>query len=321
MAALCFTCLRDKNNKAKPGIFPCIGCKQLFCTQHVAFHRQDLANELYFVIGERNELQNLFDHRKDLPDTSFHMSIIDEWEKETIEQVYQAAENARQHLINIAQEQRSIIKDKFTELSKQLNDMRENDNFFEQDVARMKDKCSRLKTIVNQINTNISIADVHGSLNAAITFQKTPRIEVTKTGVLSYVENILKYQKPYKQIKFPHDGTLCLGEHFALIKNQTDYTIVDFYDNSMRSISFENLDRQVHCWSSYHNGFFSKNRFTPDTIQFFSALYESRKYEMTIHNEGDTVNIACFLDNLLIVGNDRRNHTIIEEWNFVGKCI
>jgi hypothetical protein len=320
MAALCNTCLQDINVKAKQGIFPCIGCKKMFCTHHVAFHRQELAHELDLVISERNELQDLFDHRKNLPDTSFQMGIIDEWERETIEQVCQAADSARQNLINKAQEQRIIIKDKFIELSKQLNDMRENDNFFEQDVANLKEKCNHLKTAINQMNISIHTTDVHRSLNTAINFQETRQIELIKTEVLSYVENILKYQRPYKKIQFPHDGTLCLGEHFVLIKNQTDYTIVDFYDNSMRSISFETLYGHVYCWSSHHNGFFSKNRAIPEKIQFFSALYESRKYEMTIHNEGETVNIVSFLDNLLIVGNDRRNHTVIEEWCFVGKC-
>jgi hypothetical protein len=322
MAAPCITCLQDINGKTKPGIFPCIGCKQMFCTQHVAFHRKELANELHLVISERNELQNIFDRRKDLPDMTSQMGVIDAWERETVEQVCQAADNARQHLMNRAQEQRLIIKDRIIELSKQLNEMRENDNFFEQDVANMKDKCNYLKAVINQINININTTDVHRSLNTAITLQETSQLWLTKNEVLSHVENILRHQRPYKKIQFPHDGTVCLGEHFALIKNQTDYTIVDFYDNSMRSISFETflIYGHVYCWSSYHNGFFSKNRATPETIQFFSALYESRKYEMPIHNEGETVNIVSFLDNLLIVGTDKRNHTIIEEWCFVGKC-
>jgi hypothetical protein len=318
MADLCVTCLQDTNNKAKPGIFPCIGCKKMFCTQHVAFHRQELTNELDLVIGERNELQDLFDHQRDLPDTSFHMDIIDEWVKKTIEQVYQAADKARQRLIDIAQEQRTNIKDEFTELSKQLNNMRENENFFEQDVTMMKDECSRLKAAVNQVNIDLNTADVYRFLDGAITFQQTEQATIE---VLSYVENILKHQTPYKQIKLPHHGTLFLGDEFVLIKNNTDYSMVNFGNNSMKSLSLETLEAEVHCWSSYHNAFFSMDKFDKEIIQVTPVPHTSRQYDMDIEKEGEIVNIACFTDSLFTVSNYDLHSTVIEEWRCISKCI
>jgi len=318
MADLCVICLRDTNNKAKPGIFPCVGCKEMFCTQHVAFHRQELENELDLVIGERNELQDLFDRRQDLPDMSFCMNIIDKWVKKTIKQVHQVADNARQRCINIAQEQRTNIKDEFNDLSKQLNDMHKNESFFEQDVANMKDKCDRLKAAVNQVNININTTDVYHFLDEAITINQA---EQTATEILSYVENVLKDRKPYKQIQLPHDGTLYLGDGFALIKNNTDYSIVNFGDNSMRSIPLDIPAQTVFCWSSSHNAFFSNSGPSSKIIQFFSVLNTSRQCQMTINNEGDIVNIAYFADNLLIVGHCETNCTVIEEWRLISKCI
>jgi len=203
------------------------------------------------------------------------MAIIDEWVNKTIEQVYQAAENARKRLIDIAQQQRIIIKDDFTKLSKQLNDMRENESFFEQDIEYMKNKCSRLKAAVNQVNTNINTTDVYRSLDGAITFKQAEKATIE---VLSYVENIIKHQKSDKQIKLPHDGRLCLGDDFVLIKNNTDYSIVNFDDNSMRSVSLEISDPTVFCWSSFHNVFFSKNGFSSiKAIQFIPFLNTSRR--------------------------------------------
>jgi hypothetical protein len=40
------------------------------------------------VISERNELQDVLDHRQGLPDVSAQLNLIDEWMEKTIEQIH-----------------------------------------------------------------------------------------------------------------------------------------------------------------------------------------------------------------------------------------
>lgn len=321
----CVVCIRNTESKAKPGIFPCAGCKQMFCTQHVAFHRQELTNELDLIIGERNELQYFFDHRQDLPDTSVHMNTIDEWLKKTIEQIHQIADNARQRLINIGKEQRTNIKDEILLFSKQLNDMRETENFFEQDLENMKSKCNHLKTILNQVNTSINTTDIYSSLDKVITFEQVEaeaEAEPINIKDLTYVENIVKHQNVYQQIKLPHGGKLYLGDRFALIKNGINgYTIVNFNNNSMRSLSLGNFGTQVHCWSSSDSAFFYLNEGCIEMVKITPISDRVRKEEMDVNTEDEIMDIAYFNNTILTVTNPVARKIVIEEWKVIGKHI
>jgi hypothetical protein len=285
MSKLCVVCIRDPNIKPRPGIHPCLGCRQVFCTQHVSFHRQELANELDLVIGDRNELQDLLDHQHDLPDVSIQLDAIDEWVKNTIKQVHQAADNARQRLIKLAQEARMRIKDQCIQLSEQLKTIRENESFFEQDIDEMKEQCNYLKIALSRVKINGSTTDVFLSLAQPITLQQNELEQQTQEeeqreqqliNSLSYIENLIKLQTPYKRIKVPHNGLPYIGSKFAILENlEGGHTLINLENGFLESVPPGNSQVKVLCWSSYLDAFLCTDSTTPGAMMYLRHLSHS----------------------------------------------
>ncbi len=86
--AFCVTC-----NKGI-GQFKCEGCSQIFCTAHVAQHRQALNQLLDEGILEHDMFQQTILEDKN-PNQSL-MVYIDQWEQKSIDKIRQTAEEVRE---------------------------------------------------------------------------------------------------------------------------------------------------------------------------------------------------------------------------------
>jgi hypothetical protein len=295
----------------------------MFCTQHVAFHRQELANELDLVIGERNELQDVFDHREELIDVSIQLNLIAEWVKKTVEQVYHVADNVRQTVLHLAEERKTSVKDQFADLSKQLDTLRENENFYEKDIENLKEQCIHLKNCLHPVDINVIVTDPLSFLAQAITLRQTEEKPVETRQLvepLSFVENLVKHQQPLKKISIPHTGVVHMGSTAALLHSGDNFTIMDFDTDSLQSICMENSRRLIFCYSTYLDGFFCAD---PDHNSKIVLLkIKGQKLEKT--NEfNDTIGpitcMVCFTDRLMLVcyGTERNNG--VEEWSVAGQ--
>jgi len=108
-----------------------------------------LNNQLDGFVEDRNALQEKITkatQQKDI--NSPLLSQIDQWQKVTIEKVKQAADQARQHVIQILDSKRAEITSDFAKFSKELIQLRETEDFVEQNLKRLK------KTI-DQINQDV----------------------------------------------------------------------------------------------------------------------------------------------------------------------
>ncbi len=76
-------------------------------------------------------------------------------------------------MICLAAKQKTSIKDQFTELSKQLDTLRENENFYEKDIEDLKKKCIHLKKLLNPVDINITTTNISPSLAQAVTLRQT----------------------------------------------------------------------------------------------------------------------------------------------------
>nr|ACD54657.1 unknown [Adineta vaga] len=84
------------------GIFTCHGCSKVYCQQHAAQHREPLKDKLASLIDENEKLDIHFDNDGY---TGEHRSLekaINEWEDKSIEQIRQAAAEARKKLFDIS---------------------------------------------------------------------------------------------------------------------------------------------------------------------------------------------------------------------------
>ena len=201
---LCAICRTLADEKAKPGILPCLGCQQLFCYQHIGQHRQHLADQLdTVVVNERNNLLEITSKLEENCDkyTVEQMKEIDDWELKTHEVIKQLAENARRKLHKMALDECDNLRARFTLLSTELNDKRESDSYFEKDIEVLKYKFHQLKYDIENVGFKI---DVHNELQTMelINIKKKP------SGSDSFIDRLLLTQKSIKSINVRNDGVM-----------------------------------------------------------------------------------------------------------------
>ncbi|CAF2912672.1 unnamed protein product [Rotaria sp. Silwood2] len=122
----------------------CEGCLQAFCTKHFLDHRHLLGEEMNVIISEHNHLQHTLSQSTE-PDSHPFVKKINEWEKESVAKIQQKAEELRLDLFKLISMRNNEILSTLQQLSEELNENRENDNFIEMDLQQWKITLENLK--------------------------------------------------------------------------------------------------------------------------------------------------------------------------------
>ncbi len=105
--APCATC-GDKS----VGIFKCEGCSRIFCRKHVNEHRDILSQQLDEIVFEYDILQQTITELND--QQNYRKSLftkIDQWEKDSIMEIQQTANEARQQVEQLTNFQKGKLDD------------------------------------------------------------------------------------------------------------------------------------------------------------------------------------------------------------------
>ena len=122
------------------GISRCEGCKKIFCYNHFGDHRQQLNQQLDEVEVSRDLFrQTLTEQTKD-PQKHTLMRQIDRWERKSIKTVQEAANEAREMLHIHRTGHLTKIEAKLNELTAQLRQSREENDFVETDLRQWKEQ-------------------------------------------------------------------------------------------------------------------------------------------------------------------------------------
>ncbi|CAF2842083.1 unnamed protein product [Rotaria sp. Silwood2] len=147
----------------KPSIkYFCIGCKQHFCPKDFKEHEQQLSikfdNEIVRSHDELlNQIQKLEKSDVFLSDL---FAQINEWKITTINKVEKAAERAHHELIKLIDKQKIKITKQLETIAKEIRCRREEENFLEHDIDRLKQKLNEIQQTFRQLiqkDTNKSI--------------------------------------------------------------------------------------------------------------------------------------------------------------------
>ena len=318
----CVVCAQNAKQKPKPGVFLCLGCQKMLCTQHVTFHRQELAIELNLVIGDRNELQEKLGQWQDIPDVSGHLNLIDEWVKKTVEQVYQIADNVRQQVIHLAKKQKVNLKDQFAEFSKQLDTFRENENFYEKDIENLKEKCICLKRFLDPIDIHVITTDISSSLADAIILKQKEKPANTSSAVDSAaaIENLVKNKKPSKQIQIPHDGSIYIGHNVVFVRDRDAFTVIDLKTNSLQSIRLQNSYYMTLYWSTYLNGFLCTESDPQSKVGLLRVVGRNLERINEFSEPIEMIScMFCHLDRMMLICCETNRNNRVEEWDLQGQ--
>ncbi|CAF3663299.1 unnamed protein product [Adineta steineri] len=123
----------------------CEGCSQAFCTKHFIDHRRLLGEEMDLIINEQNNFRQIFDQQQTEFELHPFVKTIDEWEKESTMKIQQKAKDLRLELLKLVTTRKDEFLNKLQQLSGELRESRENDNFIEMDLQQWKNNLEDLK--------------------------------------------------------------------------------------------------------------------------------------------------------------------------------
>jgi len=202
----CATC--EKNT----GIFTCGGCNRAFCTKHANEHRQILGKQMDEIVFEHDQLRQSINEQIDEINQSSSIKAIDEWQRQSIDKIYQAAENAREKLKQCMKERTQYMQTAVQKLTEKLNKARMEDDFVETDLKQWSDKINKLRI---DISTSIPIAfksinDVEVQINDSL----FSRIDQQNSGLDPEEKRESIFASPENQISSPTDTTVCSNSFF-----------------------------------------------------------------------------------------------------------
>ena len=131
-------------------VYLCEGCSQKFCVTHLLEHRQQLGEELNGIENDRNGLQQSLIEQKNNRQRLPLMQQVDKWEVDGINKIRQTAQECRQLLVQHTNDHILDIENKLTKLTKELKQIRKDDEFNEIDLNQMQEKLRRLRDELSQ---------------------------------------------------------------------------------------------------------------------------------------------------------------------------
>ncbi|CAF1378073.1 unnamed protein product [Rotaria sordida] len=145
-------------NKDMNGTFRCEGCSQTFCIKHSNDHRQYLCHQLNEIIHEHEHIFKTFGENQQ---SSLLYDQIDQWEKDSIIKIQKTAQNARIQIEQFAELQKEHSKEKFNQITKQLENARQNHEYFEKDLYRWKIILEQFKYDLTILSPSIIFYEDH----------------------------------------------------------------------------------------------------------------------------------------------------------------
>ena len=132
----CVTCGKQH------GILICDGCQSTFCARHVAQHRQELTDQLEDILQDQQRLHKTLERQSNLP---IHFQKINQWEKESIRKIEQAADRARADLRQLLERSKGRLKKLSEEMAANLISSYKTDNFSEVDLSQWTKQLTDLR--------------------------------------------------------------------------------------------------------------------------------------------------------------------------------
>jgi uncharacterized phage infection (PIP) family protein YhgE len=157
----CVTCGKERVT------YPCEGCSQNFCLNHLADHRQALGKHLDEVEDRRNlfreTLTKLKTNRQEHP----LIQQINKWERDSMKKIRQTAEEARELVVQHTTEHIDKVEDKLAKLTEQLKETRQENDFNEIHLKQLEERLTQLEGELTK-PPNISIREDSSSFVSKI---------------------------------------------------------------------------------------------------------------------------------------------------------
>ncbi|CAF0985934.1 unnamed protein product [Adineta steineri] len=146
----CFACNKEKIT------YSCEGCLKRFCLMHLTEHQQMLNEELNHIINDYDQFKQTINEQKENLYNHSLIKQINQWEINSIEKIQQKAQECRELLINSSQRFIKDIEMEFNDLSEQIKQIYNENEFNEINLNYLKNQLIEITQKLNN-SSNISI--------------------------------------------------------------------------------------------------------------------------------------------------------------------
>jgi hypothetical protein len=127
----------------------CIGCKDLFCYEHLIEHRKQLSIEFDELIHRHTDINEKTFTQLNI---NQHLEYIDKWEKETIELIHKHTIYVKEKMLAIFNTYKLELKKCHTMLGKELEDKRNLNTFMERDIMDLTKQIEQLNKEIQMMS-------------------------------------------------------------------------------------------------------------------------------------------------------------------------
>ncbi|CAF2724335.1 unnamed protein product [Rotaria sp. Silwood2] len=175
-------------NKSINGVFKCEGCSLTFCLKHTNEHRQYLSHKLNEIIHEHENIYHIFSENKQ---SSLLFDQINQWEKDSIIKIQKTAQNARIQIEQFAKLQKEHSKEKYNQISQQLENARQKHEYLEKDLYRWKILLEQFKYDLTILSPSIILHQDHNqTLINNISILKMDQQSILNETLISFSNEI-----------------------------------------------------------------------------------------------------------------------------------
>jgi len=150
----------------------CSGCLNEFCYKHWEPHRQELNKQLDEIELNRDLFRQLLNQQIEQPNNHVLMKQINQWESDSIKKITKTAEETRQILIKNNNQYIHQVEVKLNELTNQLRQSRQEDDFNEINLCQFREELNRLTEQLTK-PLNISIQEDSSSFISQISIVRS----------------------------------------------------------------------------------------------------------------------------------------------------
>ncbi|CAF1188846.1 unnamed protein product [Adineta steineri] len=194
----CFTCNKEKIT------YSCKGCSKEFCLIHLTEHQQRLNEELNHIINEYDQFKQIMNEQEQNPQNLLLIKQINEWETNSIEIIQRKAQNCRKSVIKYSQNFLNGIEMKFNDLSEQIKQNRDENEFNEINLEYLRNQLIKITLELNK-PSGVSIEqDSQPFINEISVislekrkFNKWKQNAVTVVGGYGPGQKLNQFQKPF----------------------------------------------------------------------------------------------------------------------------
>ena len=140
---ICVTCRKEKIT------YPCEGCTNRFCFDHLVQHRTALSEELDHIQNDYDQLRQNLNEQKSNSIKHSLIKRIDQWEIDSIDKIQQTAEQCRQQWTKYFAKYLLQIENRLNNLAQEMRRMLEQNEYNETDLNEFKRK---LETLQNELH-------------------------------------------------------------------------------------------------------------------------------------------------------------------------